>query len=692
MADYVVPGQCISLGFRSRLLLRVLSPTLLLIAIPLCTLAYFYCRRARGFDTGSDALVTAAQIDLFVAFVLCPTVSKGIFDTWDCTKYELDGATGDVRTFLNADLQIVCGGNDYPEEYDAITTIAYCFLMLWPIGMPLIFFFVLYPNREALRQRRSTRMVQATAVLHKEYNPMYYWWEIVPLTQRLVLTGWVLLIPIENEIWRIFMGLLTAVGYLALIQFVQPYKTKGFNTLSIAVQFSLVCVFIGGAFIKLHQASSSIDSATCDGVPAPDTNDDSVLTIVGIMVAFNFSVLFMFVTLAAYQFSSSSVLPSIRLVATGFVPELQLDASHRYHLFLSHVWSSGQDQMSTLKRELQLLLDNVRVFLDVDDLEEIENLASYVKQSESMLLFLSKGYFFSANCKKEIAATLANDKPVMLLHETDPNRGGTSMEQTLADCPDDLRGKIFSPRHPVIPWLRVKEFKIVSLKMIVSSMLLHQSKVEQTLKASSTSPSFSNKHTMSVHVESSADTPRESTPSADYAARRWLTRAQGAAASSLSGSPSAQQAAPAASHAEESEGAAASAERVQAVGLDAASCDSQCEPPSSVGGSVATAACSGAALSSSSQRNLTRAGSVDADTDSMRKKNHIRSSWSTLIRSTTTSVRGSALEAPDLSTLGDNLYVSGEVMRQQLSFPPAVVPIISISTANPGVARLAQEI
>ena len=316
-----------------------------------------------------------------------------------------------------------------------------------------------------------------------------------------------------------------------------------------------------------------------------------------------------------------------------------------------------------------------------------------MKQSQSILIFLSKGYFFSANCKKEVAATLANGNPVMLLHETDPNRGGTSMEQMLTDCPDDWREDIFVPRRPIIPWLRVKEFKIVSLKMIVSSMLLHQSKVEQTPKASSTLPSFGNKHTMSVHVESSADTPRESTPSADYAARKWLTSARGAAASSLSGSPSAQQAAPAASHAEDSEGAAASAERVQAGGLDAASCDStRCEPPSSVGGSVATAACSGAALSSSSQRNIARAGSIDTDTDSMRKKKHIKSSWSTLIRSTTTSVRGSALEAPDLSTLGDNLYVSGEVMRQKLSFPPAVVPIISISTANPGAARLAQEI
>ena len=490
MAGYFYPGQCVAAGFRNRLLLRAISPIMLLFAIPLCTIAFFYCRHARNPRTRgrwlSDAAASAAPFDLFVSFLLCPTVSKGIFDTWDCTKYELD--TGDVRTFLNADLQIVCSGNDHPEEYDKIKTIANFFLVIWPIGMPLIYMLVLFPSRQALRQGRRTRMVQATAFLHKEYNPTFFWWEIVTLTQRLVLTGWVLLIPIENDAWRIFLGLLTTIGYLSLLQFVQPYKRKSFNTLAIAVQFSLVCVFLGGAFIKLF-SGDGVDSATCDGAAASDTNDDSVYTIVCIMAAFNFFVLTLYAMLAAHQFSTSSVLPSVRLVATGQVPDLKLEASHhRYHLFLSHVWSSGQDQMATVKRELQLLLHGVRVFLDVDDLEEIGQLENYVHQSQSMLFFLSKGYFFSANCKKEIAATLANGNPTMLLHETDPNRGGAPMDQLLADCPDDWRKEIFCPddwRRPVIPWLRVKEFKIVTLKMIVSSMLLHQSKMERKLQARS---------------------------------------------------------------------------------------------------------------------------------------------------------------------------------------------------------------
>ena len=136
------------------------------------------------------------------------------------------------------------------------------------------------------------------------------------------------------------------------------------NTLAIASQFSLVCVFLGGAFIKLFSAEAT-----------EENDEDSVLKIVCIMVAFNVFVLIMFLTLAGYQFSTSFMLPSVRLVATGQVPELRLSSGlQSYHLFLSHIWSSGQDQMATVKRELQLLLYGVRVFLDVDDLEEIGQL------------------------------------------------------------------------------------------------------------------------------------------------------------------------------------------------------------------------------------------------------------------------------------------------------------------------------
>ena len=37
----------------------------------------------------------------------------------------------------------------------------------------------------------------------------------------------------------------------------------------------------------------------------------------------------------------------------------------RYHLFLSHCWKWGQDQVANVKSSLQLMVPDVAVFLDV---------------------------------------------------------------------------------------------------------------------------------------------------------------------------------------------------------------------------------------------------------------------------------------------------------------------------------------
>ena len=50
---------------------------------------------------------------------------------------------------------------------------------------------------------------------------------------------------------------------------------------------------------------------------------------------------------------------------TGLAPVLSLSHGRRYHLFLSHTWSTGQDQVAVIKRQLCGMLDNVAVFLDV---------------------------------------------------------------------------------------------------------------------------------------------------------------------------------------------------------------------------------------------------------------------------------------------------------------------------------------
>ena len=46
MAGYIYPGQCITLGFRVRLLMRAIAPIVLILAIPVGRIAFVYGRLA----------------------------------------------------------------------------------------------------------------------------------------------------------------------------------------------------------------------------------------------------------------------------------------------------------------------------------------------------------------------------------------------------------------------------------------------------------------------------------------------------------------------------------------------------------------------------------------------------------------------------------------------------------------------
>ena len=54
--------------------------------------------------------------------------------------------------------------------------------------------------------------------------------------------------------------------------------------------------------------------------------------------------------------------------------------------------TTGQDQAATVKRQLQALMPRgLEVFLDVDDLRDISMLEKHVKESATLLVFLSRG-------------------------------------------------------------------------------------------------------------------------------------------------------------------------------------------------------------------------------------------------------------------------------------------------------------
>lgn len=88
-----------------------------------------------------------------------------------------------------------------------------------------------------------------------------------------------------------------------------------------------------------------------------------------------------------------------------------------------------------------------------------------------MLFFISKGYFASRNCRREIEASLNATLPLVLVHEQQEDKGGGSLEALKAECREEMRSRIFDGQRTPFTWHRISHYQNLTLKLIATEML-----------------------------------------------------------------------------------------------------------------------------------------------------------------------------------------------------------------------------
>jgi hypothetical protein len=90
----------------------------------------------------------------------------------------------------------------YTTEYKRIRSVAWVLVLVWPIGLPLLYLALLLPVRKVIQTNHTSRLAKATTFLHREvrslrpislliaaaltcpvrsraqYEPKFLWWEV----------------------------------------------------------------------------------------------------------------------------------------------------------------------------------------------------------------------------------------------------------------------------------------------------------------------------------------------------------------------------------------------------------------------------------------------------------------------------------------------------------------------------------
>ena len=455
IAGIGLPLQCLGLGsYQQQLLTTMLLPVVLAAALVAGFAVRSCCVRKRGRLAGG--MLDALPWLLGETFLVFPVVSSAAFRAFSCEAF--DGG----KMYLRADYAVECDG----AEHDAVKRLAWLGILLYPIGVSLLYAALLLRARPAILEKQQTALSKALGFLVRDYEPGFFWWELLEAWKKLFLVGFAVLI-LPGSVEQLLIAFLFSLVYMLLVSVTMPFRDAMDDYFAKACAVSLTTLFFFSVVLKFASLTVEVEGVLTQRLRDRFSFDVAIVTVG--MITSVLAALLLAALIAAAQVVTAARLPMLKLVATKAAPDLPLRLGQRWHLFLSHVWGTGQDQCATIKRQLCALLPGVLIFLDVDDLKSVDDLEEYVDQSAVISIFVSKGYFKSGNCLREARFTVAKRKPIALVHDGD--KAGMSVGDIRRDeCPDDLRSSIFDGRD-VIEWHRIKEFQLISLKLLAEQLV-----------------------------------------------------------------------------------------------------------------------------------------------------------------------------------------------------------------------------
>ena len=98
--------------------------------------------------------------------------------------------------------------------------------------------------------KQPSVLVRATRFLHREYRPEVFYWEVVELLRRTILTGWVLLVPEERAYLRLVVASLVSLA---------SYDSLGAACIHKGNDMSVLCP----AFASQTEAAGSSLGSAC---------------------------------------------------------------------------------------------------------------------------------------------------------------------------------------------------------------------------------------------------------------------------------------------------------------------------------------------------------------------------------------------------------------------------------------------
>ena len=408
------------------------------------------------------------NIIIIVLYLVLPGVSNSIFSVIQCEHFVTkDEPEKEFRAYLIDDMSIQCDRSSY--DYHELLVIFWVSVVFWLLLVFIFWALLLSRIWHPVRTNHFTPLANACRFIWIDYEPSMMFWDIFDMIRKIFLTGVIACIDMKSastEIFRLFIAGTVSLIYVVLLAMSRPYKRADDQCLAVISNVLLTCCFSMGIILNL------CDDGVCEDVIGLNSYSASVIMIILTLGTLVISVVFL--TAVTYLTITH---PTLEL-KSGEKPNLVLDditSNCEYHAFFSHVWSTGQAKSHAIVRKIQLIMPEIRIWLDVDDIHKYGgNLEQAVDESAVFILFYSEGYFASRNCRREIDAAIRLSKPVIIIYEGN---------EVVLECMKNECSKYCNGNEPYLlqilehlkenstPWVNEDIFAAQALKNICTMLL-----------------------------------------------------------------------------------------------------------------------------------------------------------------------------------------------------------------------------
>eukprot|EP00937_MAST-01D_sp_MAST-1D-sp2_P002371 g2371.t1 len=221
------------------------------------------------------------KLVFFLLFLIYPSTSSSILHMWDCISMR------DGHSYLRSDMSIMCEAGGRVESsllgdrytYGTYYNLSIFFTFVYPIGVPVLFFYTLYMYRKDLyvshttddmylvgahdheKSRPNPEVADEIGFLYAGYTPECWWWECVELLRKLTLTGLIVFI-MPNTPEQLFITVVLTLCFIVGYARWQPYNETQDDDLQLVCQLQLWFTSLSGLAVKFTTMPAPLDLAS----------------------------------------------------------------------------------------------------------------------------------------------------------------------------------------------------------------------------------------------------------------------------------------------------------------------------------------------------------------------------------------------------------------------------------------------